>query len=280
MKLYCVQNNTFFEPISAIILWFGIHKERIQKNTLDFNYIFICNLKNREFILNNMKFNKKYTLIKIDNIDENINEEEDLQIEYYKDTLSNIIDYQNEEEYKEFNGIYIIPNIITENLSQELISFIDSVKNTKKKEIWQTNQNVNCDFINLEENINAKSLEKEVIKIIKNIIEYNYIHYNILSKGDSGYCLRKIYGPTRLHSDGLLVDSNEHFSKKKIRNISVIIALNDNYSNGVIHFPYQNYKCKIPKYSALCFPPYWTHPHFVTTPKNGYRYTINTWLYE
>ena len=67
----------------------------------------------------------------------------------------------------------------------------------------------------------------------------------------------------------------------KIRKLSVIICLNDDYDGSEFYFPAQDYKIKLKKGEAIAFPPYWTHPHEVSAPENGtFRYTINTWLYE
>jgi len=263
--------------INKICFWFNIyHKERIRENSSNFQYVFIIN-KNLEILqLQNIKYNNKYILLKSNKkIDIDIkNTNIKIKVKYYEDVLHKSINYKFNKQ-NENKDIFIIPNVIHEKLANELILFLNSTLNVKK-EYWSENQNVNCDYLNLE-NVNG---DLKLVPIIKKIIEYNYKHYNLLSKGDSGYCLRKIYGPTRFHSDGLLVDSDNNFSNKKIRNVSVIIALNDDYQDGILHFPNQNFSCKIPKFSAICFPPYWTHPHWVSSPKNGYRYTINTWLYE
>jgi hypothetical protein len=104
---------------------------------------------------------------------------------------------------------------------------------------------------------------------------------------NTGYILRRIYGPTRLHSDGIteIYNSNVNFIKGKrvdqyrmIRNASVVFALNDNYEGGIFEFPYQNISVKLDRGSVIIFPPFWTHPHKTTELLNGtVRYTINTW---
>ena len=98
------------------------------------------------------------------------------------------------------------------------------------------------------------------------------------------YCLRKIYGATREHKDGILSQNdktNKSVFKNQIRNMSVIIALNDDYDGGEFYFPIQDYKIKLKKGDIILFPPYWTHPHKVNPPLNRtYRYTINTWLFQ
>jgi hypothetical protein len=95
--------------------------------------------------------------------------------------------------------------------------------------------------------------------------------------------LRKIHGPTRLHKDGINIEpiENKYIPVKKIRNMSIIICLNDDYEGGEFYFPIQDFRVRLKKGEILAFPPYWTHQHMVETPTNNtYRYTINTWLYE
>ena len=94
--------------------------------------------------------------------------------------------------------------------------------------------------------------------------------------GDSGYQLRKIHGTTRLHADGSLDNDGGN-----IRNLSCIIALNDDFGGGEVSFPKQDFLYQMNKGDILIFPPYHTHPHQVYPPHAGtYRYTINTWLYD
>ena len=93
---------------------------------------------------------------------------------------------------------------------------------------------------------------------------------------DTGYHLRKIHGATRIHVDGI-EPGNE---VEGFRNISLIMALNSNYEGGVFKFPLQNLELRLEQGDIICFPVYYTHPHEVSAPTNGVRYTINTWLLE
>jgi len=135
-------------------------------------------------------------------------------------------------------------------------------------------------------------LYKEDINGIMNSVEkvMEKINPKIVFSYNSGYTLRKIYGSTRTHSDGLIevLDSNITYIKKQklgdyrmIRNSSIIFALNDDYIGGTFRFPYQDVSLKLKKGSILIFPPYWTHPHECDELENNtYRYTINTWSCE
>jgi hypothetical protein len=185
------------------------------------------------------------------------------------------------------NNIFLLENdeLITNDFCKELINYINTKSNLLTEE-WGNNTNVNCKFIKIN-NINESEIrtkfDNDIYKIINYIINYLNNEYEIICSGDSGYCLRKIHGPTRLHKDGISVEliENRYIPIKKIRNMSIIIALNDDYDGGEFYFPVQDFKIKLKKGQIIAFPPYWTHPHMVSGPLNGtYRYTINTWLYE
>lgn len=189
------------------------------------------------------------------------------------------------------NSIMIIndENILSSDFCDEIITIIDEIIDTNKNNVekWELNQNVNCLYFNsdcskLSNQEKIKKLDDEVFKIISKVIAILNKDFGIISTGDSGYCFRKIYGPTRLHQDGVIINPvNNRLSVKKIRNMSIIIALNDDYEGGEFYFPKQDYRIKLKKGDIICFPPYYTHPHMVDAPLNRtYRYTINTWLFE
>ena len=186
------------------------------------------------------------------------------------------------------NQIFTIPNFISEEDCNYFIDIIN--KHATQTEIWGENQNVSCHYINSENISNPpddpnfqKNVDDKIYNYINKFINILNHNYDIISRGDSGYCLRKIYGPTRFHSDGINVTKiqDRYIPLRKIRNMSVIIALNDDYEGGIFHFPHQNFTKKLGKGELIAFPPYWTHLHGVETPLNNtIRYTINTWLFE
>jgi len=178
-------------------------------------------------------------------------------------------------------------NILSKEYCNEVIRIIDEVIKSKKNQIekWESNQNVNCLYFNSDSNKfteKIKKLDDTVFKIISKVIGILKHKYGITSTGDSGYCFRKIYGPTRLHKDGVIINPiNNRLSVRKVRNMSIIIALNSDYEGGEFYFPKQDYRIKLKQGDIICFPPYYTHPHMVDPVLNRtYRYTINTWLYE
>jgi hypothetical protein len=185
------------------------------------------------------------------------------------------------------NNIFIIENkdLLNDELCNELINYIETTNNFSIEK-WDVNKNVNCKYINVNDISDfeiKKKFDDNIYKIINYLINYLDKEYNITCSGDSGYCLRKIHGQTRLHKDGIAIEpiDNRYIPIKKIRNMSVIIALNDDYEGGEFYFPIQDFTIRLKKGQVIAFPPYWTHPHMVSEPTNEtYRYTINTWLFE
>jgi len=185
----------------------------------------------------------------------------------------NILNYDDCDFYRE-----IIDNFITNNTYYNMV--------------WKPGNNVNCNtFViknndlmnNLNEYLNQsliKDITNKTTRIFNNIKEYLEKNYDLNIKGDSGFQFRKIYGPTRVHKDGIYDSANlADFNKTRIA--SIVICLNDDYEGGEFCFPIQDIKIKLKKGQIIVFPPYWTHPHLTMELKNRtYRYTINSWLYE
>jgi hypothetical protein len=184
---------------------------------------------------------------------------------------------------EKFDGITLFDNVISPSLAKSLINYIDTHDNLLEEK-YGDSRNVQCEYINLSNEGSAKELDSAVFKAIGKIINLTYKDKGIASNSDTGYCLRKIHGKTRRHTDGIFGYGNrkeEVIKTDSIRNMSVIVALNDDYEDGEFYFPFQDKKIRLKKYQAIAFPPYWTHPHEVSAPKEGtYRYTINTWLCE
>ena len=192
------------------------------------------------------------------------------------------------EKYKKMKSIILIRDeeLLNTQLCDKIKLIIDDLinKNNIKNSLWKNGNNVNCIDIPIDEykygNNTLKDIDSEIFTIINKLVQLLYDKYFISCTGDAGYNLRKIFGLTRLHSDNIL-DDNNILQKRKIRNMSIIISLNDDYEGGEFYFPKQDYKIKLKKGDILCFPPYHTHPHMVYAPiNNTYRYTINTWLYQ
>ena len=190
------------------------------------------------------------------------------------------------------NNIFVIDDINILNhedcdLYRELIdNFISN--NSFSNKVWESGNNVNCNTFVLQDNnlhqYANKTLVKEIhnktTRIFNSIRNYLRLNYQLSIKGDSGFQFRKIFGPTRIHKDGVY-DSANIVSYDKTRIASVILCLNDDYEGGEFYFPIQDITIKLKKGQIIVFPPYWTHPHLTMELKNRtYRYTINSWLYE
>jgi len=89
-------------------------------------------------------------------------------------------------------------------------------------------------------NEDAFHLDKDIFDIVNKVIHHMYFTYNVKSNGDSGYCIRKIYGPTRLHCDNVVEDSSQRaIGRRCVRNMSVIMCLNDDYHGGNSFFQHK-----------------------------------------
>lgn len=297
-----------------------IHKERLIVNEINVTNDYNCKLDNRKiylFIFHNNRFNDYIFFINseqhylncnglmfmnddcnikvIKNVknvnDADINEEADnldeIKLYMFTDLIKENIPENKEISYEPSNGIFIFENknLITNDFCDELINYINKLDNVNIEK-WGINTNVNCKFVNINniDDVDIKrKFDSKIYEIIAWVINQLKSDYNITCSGDSGYCLRKIYGPTRLHKDGININpiDNRYLPIKKIRNMSLIICLNNDYEGGEFYFPRQNFKIKLKKGEIIAFPPYWTHPHMVSELINKtYRYTINTWLFE
>lgn len=138
-----------------------------------------------------------------------------------------------------------------------------------------------------------KPLIYEKSLIIKNIVQS--FNGSIGFDFNSGFIIRKIFGKTRLHTDGLHYDKsfnltyNQMFPENRfinmntliVRSASAVFTLNDNYNGGEFKFPGYDISIKLKKGSVIIFPPYWTHKHETNDILDDtYRYTINTWYGE
>jgi hypothetical protein len=188
-----------------------------------------------------------------------------------------------EERGEKGSCIYTISNLLTDTKCNYITNYIE-----RNSSLWEERSleygygnNVECKFIKLKKNVPEYDIMDSFIfssvgKIINKMVE---IHDIFKSVQDDGYTLRKIFGGTRLHTDG--VHSKTSGFIKFVRCLSLIIVLNDDYDGGVFCFPNQGLKFRVQKGQAILFPPYWTHPHAVTSVGEGQaRYTINTWILE
>lgn len=185
-----------------------------------------------------------------------------------------IIEYVN-------SNIFVVENVIEPELCVNLISKLKD-SNCTKLTISDGN-NVEC--FKIDNDTNPKITEFFIKKIIELMDEIVFFKKVPLS-GIENIEFRKVYGETRLHPDGTCPDLTIHPTRnyhiKKIRSLTIIGVLNDDYEGGEYYFPSQNIKLKLKAGSFIMFPPYWTHPHsvskIITKPNcNKYRYIVSTW---
>ena len=185
------------------------------------------------------------------------------------------------------DSIYIIKDLFLPEPGKcdEIVAFIK--ENNTLHQYIEVNpskkNNVECCFIRINDNTDNEylSILDEYIKnkigdIVKLVVNQNpFFPHNVF---DNGYTLRQIHGGTIIHIDGIIENAN---STSNPRLLSIIINLNDDYEGGEFHFPKQDVKIRLKKGEAICFPPYWTHPHEVSSVSfSEYRYTINTWILQ
>jgi hypothetical protein len=187
-----------------------------------------------------------------------------------------IIHFINGIKIVEFSNtnIYIIENMIDESLCN---SIIDSINESLLENIpIKKGQNVECYKV-IE--LKTKGLDGVLCKIIVNIIEIiKIICPKITISSCSPYELRKVYGETKLHIDGVFGNTE---TKTDIRSITIVAGLNDEYNGGVYSFPEYDIQFKLKKGSVVFFPPFWTHSHNVSSIDKGqYRYIFSTWGLE
>ena len=183
------------------------------------------------------------------------------------------------------NFIKVIDNTFGNKLCDDLIAYYTNNEQIGEPQEWadldrERVSNVRCNDILLRPN-SEKSID--LISRCRNgfqklVQDYTEEVYSFTSQIDVGLSLRKIHGATRRHSDG--VYCADHLGDVYERKLSVIVGLNNDFEGGEFYFPLQDFRTQVKRGQAICFPPYYTHPHEVSAPTNGYRYTINTWLIE
>jgi hypothetical protein len=192
-----------------------------------------------------------------------------------------------EERGEKGSCIFTTSNLFTDDQCEVMIDYIlkhDALLE-EKVVCSKSYNNVKCKYITLDNMVrlnipDSKELDNFIFKSIGKILtKLRDSTPSFTGTQDTGYTLRKIYGGTAMHIDGIHSESTGY--TKSVRCLSIIIVLNDDYDGGVFCFPYQGLKFRVQKGQAVLFPPYWTHPHSVTSVGEGQaRYTINTWVLE
>ena len=149
------------------------------------------------------------------------------------------------------HSINIYKNVISPELCDELISLHQKYKDTPvvKKTTYGSMENTNCyAFLTT----NFPEYDTKIYDVMKGIVDRLRLDHE--------------YFPYDIHNPLVA------------RLLSVIIALTDDYDGGIFNFPKQSYQVKLKRGEAITFPPTPFYPHEVSSPKNGKRYTICTWI--
>jgi hypothetical protein len=305
-----INSNKINELTEYVSGKLNIHNERLTivkidefetaKLKIDKNNQFVICLNNsihETVSINNISFDE---VLCIDNTDDIIINSKiiytDLRFVVFNDNCKkskNSIDLINKYKLQDpSNNIFVIDE--SEIISQSECEYFRNIINNNIDnnqyvlKQWEQGNNVSCKTFLIKDSLMYQHANVAIHKEIKNktnkIFEKLHIYlqkkHGIVSKSNSGYQFRKIYGSTRIHKDGIFDIANK-IELNVTRVASVIICLNDDYEGGEFYFPVQDITIKLKKGQILVFPPYWTHPHLTMELKNrSYRYTINSWLYE
>ena len=278
-------NTTIIKKVSLIL---NIHEERLSIKKRDVQNLADYSFPSGEYVFINDTVND--TLTRIDSIADNLLNKAKNEIIIIKDDIYSNIEEQkkkmNEIKLKEnsfiqvLNDKYVVNSKLCDDTIQFLEKTIENEPNIIQTEKWENCRNVNAKYIISEyiEKNNPNLFHRINMCYRKIISELINMKYSISQIGyhNNTFTVRKIYGPTREHADGLY---NNNESKHGVRYASCIINLNNDYNGGEFIFKEQNFKYKMKKNDIIIFPPYYSHPH-LTLPLEDrtYRYTINTWF--
>jgi hypothetical protein len=197
------------------------------------------------------------------------------------DQSDTIIHKYNDKELIEFKNknIYMIDNLFDISLCTQIIDEMEN-KLTYKHLSYFNGNNVLCYNTINPENISIKNKILELTSDLLHFIKITFPEMNLDSF--SFFQLRKVYGATREHVDGVFGETIEHplhsnALVKTIRTLTLVVALNDDFDGGIHSFPTQDFNVKLKTGTCLLFPPYWTHKHSVSDINNKYRYIFSLW---
>jgi hypothetical protein len=178
------------------------------------------------------------------------------------------------------NDIYVIHNLINDSFCENMIKTIDNTKLNHCEHSYNNNVEMYVTTINniIKNDNNNTVFNRQVSLFLSGYVRaiayiINEINPNVFESKIpkiSEVEMRKIYGPTRLHTDSININ--------ECRLLTCIIALNGDYGDGILSFPKQDVNIKLNKGDIIVFPPYWTHPHGVSCPSINHRYTMSFWF--
>ncbi len=166
------------------------------------------------------------------------------------------------------DGIAKYGNVFSKEYCQELVDYYESNSEQAYQGIG-TGDHLGHNLYLSERKYVDFILEK-IKEVLKEYVkDYTFGQFS----GDDGYLLRKIYGATKFHANGLFGSHDDG----KLRSVGLTIGLNNDYEGGEYEFPNQELTTTLQQGEVLIYPVYYTHPHSVSAPK-GYRYVVHTYL--
>lgn len=180
--------------------------------------------------------------------------------------------------------ICVLDNVVSNTLCDEIITFINTSANIKETRDNGSNVRGKCCFpCTMGSENGADIINEKIYEVVAKITHKLMDTFPISVSAFTPFQLRKIHGATKIHIDGIfrreLMDERGFLTPNDMRELTVIIGLNDDYEGGELHFPEQKNTMKLKRGQAIAFPPCWTHPHYTDDLLNNtVRYTITTWL--
>ena len=207
----------------------------------------------------------------------------------HKPIQPDLIDFEFDErgDLNTKTNVFTVADVFTSAQCEIIVDFfMRNSDSWEESEIGSTTGiNLECNFLTIKKLIKpgiciAADVDGLIFMRINAVLDaFRVIRPDFKGIHDDGYTLRKTYGDTKRHIDG--VHPKMGGFTKFVRALSLIIVLNDDYDGGIFNFPTQKLKLKVKKGEVIMFPPYWTHPHSVSSVGEGQaRYTINTCIME
>ena len=180
--------------------------------------------------------------------------------------------------------ICVLDNVVSNTLCDEIITFINTLANIEETGDNRSNARGKCCFpYTMGSENGADIINEKIYEVVAKITHKLMDTFPISVSAFTPFQLRKIHGATKIQIDGIfrrdLMDERGFLTLNVMRELTLIIALIDDYEGGEINFPEQKITTKLKKGQVIAFPPYWTHPHYTDDLLNNtMRYTITTWL--
>lgn len=160
--------------------------------------------------------------------------------------------------------------------ANEIDKWERSVEQNREGDIKQTNKRTSDQIMLIGDQHEAlRPYEAAMFNAVSTAINA-YVAYNeyMVLGTDEGYSLLRYnvgdyYGE---HADCSTVDGG------RLRVVSAILYLNDDYEGGGLVFPRQDVEVKPDAGSMILFPSFGTHPHEALPVTKGTKYAVVTWL--